>query len=84
LTRSVVPADNLKTTQILIKSVEQPFCRGHTLWMDNFYNSPDRCLLKKIGVNDARTLQLNRMDVPLVVKEAKLKRTSILLSRTKE
>jgi hypothetical protein len=74
LTRSVVPADNLlvKTSQIVIKVVEPLFCRGHTLWMDNFYSSPDLCLLlKKSGVNEAGTLQLNRKDVPLVVKDAK-------------
>jgi hypothetical protein len=75
LNSSVVPADNLKTTQIVIKLVEPLFGRGHTLWMDNFYNSPDLCLLlKKSGVNVAGTLRLSRKNVPLVVKETKLKR----------
>jgi hypothetical protein len=39
-----------------------------------FYNSSDLCLLlKKNGVNVAGTLQLNMKNVPLAVKEAKLK-----------
>jgi hypothetical protein len=77
LTRSVVPPDNLKTSQIVKKFVKPLFCRGHTLRTNNFYNYPDLCLLPmKSGVNVAGTLRLNRKNVPLVVKEAELKRAS--------
>jgi hypothetical protein len=49
------------------------FGRGHTLQMDNFYNSPVLCLcLKQNGINVTGTLQLNMNNV-LVVKEANLK-----------
>jgi hypothetical protein len=43
--------------------------------MDNFYNSSDLCLLlKKSGVYIAGTQRLNRKNIPLVLKEEKLKR----------
>jgi hypothetical protein len=42
--------------------------------MDNFYNSSDLCCLpKKNTVNVAGTLQLNRKNVSVVVKDAELK-----------
>jgi hypothetical protein len=41
LTSSVVPADNLKTKKIVIKLVEPLSGRGHILWRDSFYSSPD-------------------------------------------
>jgi hypothetical protein len=35
-----VPETN-KTAAILVKLVENLLGRGHTVWMDNIYNSPD-------------------------------------------
>jgi hypothetical protein len=74
LTSSAVPADSLKTSKFVVKLVEYSISRGHTLWMDNFYNLPDVCLLlKKSGVKVAGMLKLNRQNVPLVINKAKLK-----------
>jgi hypothetical protein len=42
----VVSTENLKT-QILVKLAQPLFNIRHTLWMDNYYNSPDLCLLLK-------------------------------------
>jgi hypothetical protein len=44
--------------------------RQWILRMDNFYNSPDPCLLKKNHVNVAGIQHLYRKNVPLVVKKS--------------
>jgi hypothetical protein len=46
----------VKTSKMVVKLVEPLFGRGHTLWMDIFYISPDLCLLKKNDVNVAGPL----------------------------
>jgi hypothetical protein len=46
--------------------------------MDNYYKSPDLCLLlKKNKINIAGTLRLNRKYVPDSLKNAKLKRGQV-------
>jgi hypothetical protein len=46
--------------------------------MDNYYKSPDLCLLlKKNKLNVAGTLRLNRKNVPDSLKNAKLKRGEV-------
>jgi hypothetical protein len=71
----LVTAEMVKTTQIVVKLVQPLFNLGHSLWMDNYYNSPDLCLLlKKNKINVAGTLRLNRKNVPDSLKNAKLKR----------
>jgi hypothetical protein len=57
VTNSVVPADGLRTSKVIVKFVEPLFGRGHSLWMDGFYSSPHLSfLLKKNDVNVAETL----------------------------
>jgi hypothetical protein len=41
LTSSMVPTDSPKISWVVVKLVEPLFGRGHTLWMNNFHNSPD-------------------------------------------
>jgi hypothetical protein len=44
--------------------------KGHTLWMDSFYNAPALAINKKIMKTDCfGTLHLDRKDVPKIVKE---------------
>jgi hypothetical protein len=67
--------DQLKSSKIVVKRSEPFMNKGHTLWMDSYYNSPSLCvLLRDNGVNVARTLQLNRKHVPASVKNRKLKK----------
>jgi hypothetical protein len=57
LTSNVVPAGNLETKKIVTKFIEPLSGRGHILWRDSSYSSPDLCLLlNKSGVNVAGTL----------------------------
>lgn len=75
----IVPTEVQKTTQIVIKLVEPLFGVGHTLWMDNYYNSPDLCLiLKRNKVNVAGTLRINRREVPEEIKQEKLKKGELV------
>ena len=71
----IVSTEAVKTSQIVIKLVQPLFNFGHSLWMDNYYNSPDLCLLlKENKINVAGTLRLNRKNVPDSIKNAKLKK----------
>ena len=75
----IVPADSAKTTQLVVKLVEPLFNLGHTLWMDNYYNSPELChLLKQHKVNVAGTLRLNRKNVPATIKQTKLSKGELV------
>ncbi|KAG8239618.1 hypothetical protein J437_LFUL018362 [Ladona fulva] len=67
--------DGLKTSALVIKLLEPLFAKGYTLWMDNYYNSPNLAKFLLIrGTNVAGTLRLNRKNVPPEVKSAKLKK----------
>ena len=56
------------------------FGRGHTLWLDNFFNSPK--LARKLKIEHSTdcvgTLILNRKDVPKEVKDKKLEKGEII------
>jgi hypothetical protein len=41
LANQFVSAETNKTTAILVKLRENLLGRGHTVWTDNFYNSPE-------------------------------------------
>jgi hypothetical protein len=67
--------NQLKSSKIMVKLSECLTNKGHTLWIDNYYNSPTSCvLLRDNSVNVAGTLQLKRKHVPASVKKKKLKR----------
>jgi hypothetical protein len=64
-----------KTSSIVLKLVEDLLGKGYTLWMDNYYDSPDlAAFLKRQGTNVAGTLRQNRKHVPSAMKNGKLKK----------
>jgi hypothetical protein len=68
-----------KTSAIVLKLVQPLLKQGWTVWMDNFYNSPALArTLKKRHKTDCGTLKSNHKDVPLKVKNAKLKKGEIV------
>ena len=72
--------DNIPKTESIVKKLVGPLLgRGHTLWMDNYYNSPSVAReLKTIHATDCvRTLMLSRKNVPKQVKEKKLQKGEI-------
>jgi len=50
--------------------------RGHTLWIDNFFNIAElaRKLKIKHSIDSVGTLKLNRKNVPKEVKDKKLEK----------
>jgi hypothetical protein len=63
---------NTKTSAIVLSLVEPLLNRGHTLWMDNFYNAPALAeKLKSLKTDCVGILRLNRKDVPKMVKDKK-------------
>jgi hypothetical protein len=73
LTTKVVTTAASKTAAIVVKLVEDLLGRGHTVWMDNFYNSPDLArFLKSKQTDCVGTLRDNRKNVPPAVKNMKL------------
>ncbi|PNF31583.1 hypothetical protein B7P43_G00790 [Cryptotermes secundus] len=75
LTNQYVTAETNKTTAIVITLLENLLGRGHTVWMDNFYNSPDLArFLKSKNTDCVGTLRPNRKNVPPLVKDKKLKK----------
>jgi hypothetical protein len=68
-----------KTTAIVLHLVEPLLEKGHTVWLDNFYNSPSLArLLKHKGTDCCGTLKINRKGVPKAIKDAKLNRGEII------
>jgi hypothetical protein len=59
-----------KTAEIALSLVEPLLKKGHTLWMNNFYNSPALTQrLKSLNINCVGTLRLNRKDIPKTVAQ---------------
>jgi hypothetical protein len=57
--------DQLKSSKIMVKLSEPLMYKGHTLWIDNYYNSPSLCvLLRDNDVHVTGTVQPNRKHVP--------------------
>jgi hypothetical protein len=56
LTNQFVTAETNKSAEIVVKLLENLLGRGHTVWMDNFYNSPDSAQFLKSKEN--RLLEL--------------------------
>jgi hypothetical protein len=71
---ALIADNNTKTSAIVLSLVEPLLNRGHTLWMDNFYNAPALTQkLKYVKTDCVGTLCLNRKDVPKMLKDKKLK-----------
>ena len=80
LESSLITPETPKTAAIVLKLLEALLSRGHTLWMDNFYNSPELARQLKIqhSTDCVGTLKLNRKNVPKEVKDKKLKKGEII------
>ena len=76
-----ISGDTNKTATIVLSLVEPLLKKGHTLWMDNFYNSPALAQrLKSMKTDCVGTLCLSRKDVPQRVKEMKLRKENWYLN----
>jgi hypothetical protein len=72
-----------KTTAIVMKLIEPLLEQGRTVWMDNYYNSPDlaRSLKTMYQTDCVGTLKLNRKYVPKKVKDTKLKKKEEMIAQ---
>ena len=79
LQSSLITPDTPKTAAIVLELLEPLFGRGHTLWLDNFFNSPE--LARKLNIEHSTdsvgTLKLNTKDVPKEAKDKKLEKQEI-------
>ena len=74
-----ISVDTNKTATIVLSLVEPLLKKGHTLWMDNFYNSPILAQrLKSLKTDCVGTLHLSRKDIPQRVKKKKLKKGELV------
>jgi hypothetical protein len=74
-----------KMSSIVSKLIEDLLGKGYTLWMETYYNSPNRAaFLKRQGTNVAGTLRLNRKNVPSAIKNAKLKKGEIITQHSED
>jgi hypothetical protein len=80
LESQLISPQTLKTSAIVLKLLEPLVGKGFTLWMDNFYNSPDLALELKLkhATDCVGTLRINRKNVPKEIKEKKLKKGEII------
>jgi hypothetical protein len=73
LANQFVSAETNKTTAIVVKLTENLLGCGHTVWMDNFHNSPELArFLKSNKTYCVGTSRDNRENVPPLVKNMKL------------
>lgn len=76
--------NTLKSTAIVMSLLEPILDKGHTVWMDNWYNSPDlSVLLKSRKTDTCGTLKLKRKNVPQEVKSTKLNKGEIVANSSK-
>ena len=63
---SLITPDTPKTAAVVLELLEPLFGRGHMLWIDNFFSSPElaRKLKIKCSTDCVGTLKLNRKNVP--------------------
>ena len=80
LQSSLITPDTLKIAAVVLEVSEPLFGRGHTLWIDNFFSSPE--LARKLKIEHSTdcvgTLKLNRNNVPKEVKDKKLEKGEII------
>jgi len=80
LQSSLITPDTPKTAPIVLELLEPLFGRGHTLWIDNFFNSPElaRKLKIKHSTDCVGTLKLSRKNIPKEVKDKELEKGEII------
>ena len=80
----LITPDTPKTAAVVLELLEPLFRRGRTLWIDNFFSSPElaRKLKTKHSTDCADTLRLNRKNVPKELKDKKLEKREIIARRS--
>jgi len=80
LQSSLITPDTPKTAAVVLELLEPLFGRGRTLWIENFFSSPElaRKLKIKHSTDCVGTLKLNRKNIPKEVKDKKLKNREII------
>jgi len=77
---SLITPDTPKTVAVVLELLGPLFGRGHTLWIENFFNTPE--LARKLKIKDSTdcvgTLKLNRKNISKEVKDKKLKKGEII------
>ena len=80
LQSSLITPDTPKTASIVLELLEPLCVHGLTLWIDNFFSSPE--LARKLTIEHSTdcvgTLRLNRKNVPKEVKYKKLEQGEII------
>ena len=81
---NVITPDTSKTAAVVLELLEPLFGHGHTLWIDNFFKSPElaRKLKIKHSTDCVGTLKLNRKNVPKEVRDKKLEKREIIARHT--
>ena len=76
---SSITPETAKTAAVVLKRLEPLLGCGHTLWMDNFYNSQElaRQLNIKHFTNFVSTLKLNGKNVRKEVEVKKMKKEKL-------
>jgi hypothetical protein len=76
LESSLIMPETPETAVVVMKLPDTLLGRGHTLWMVNFYNTPElaRHLNIKHSTACVGTLKLNRKNFPMEVNDKKLKK----------
>jgi hypothetical protein len=68
-----------RTAAVVLSLVEPLLGKGHTLWMDNFYNAPALAIeLKFMKTDCVGILCLNRKNIPYIAKEKTLRKREII------
>jgi len=72
----LITPDTPKTAAIVLELLEPLFGRGHTLWIDNFFNSPEfaRKLKIKHSTDCVGTLKLSKKNIHKEVEDKKLEK----------
>jgi len=79
LQSSLITPDTSETAAVVLELLEPLFGRGHTLWIDDFFSSPELARKLKIehSTDSVGTLKLNRKIVPKEVNDKKLEKGEI-------
>ncbi|XP_050064919.1 piggyBac transposable element-derived protein 4-like [Aphis gossypii] len=81
----LLPSTNSKTDSLVLRLMDPYLCKGHSLFMDNYYNSTtlSELLLKK-KTHTTGTLRINRKGNPEEVTKKKLKKGDHVWRRKNE
>jgi len=58
---SLITPDTPKTAAVVLELLEPMFGHGHTLWIDNFFNSPE--LARKLKIEHSTDCVAERLDI---------------------